>query len=135
MIRVRKTSQFRSIAARISADILTFAWLIAISIFAIALLSGCPSSRDSLVRDIEADIWVNQKLPTRICNLNPDLWNYGVERVVNCSHPNAEPALCQDRQGTYEEFVPYCDPAMKTFASMRDTDRKKWFEALRREIK
>ena len=99
-----------------------------------ALLTGCPSSRDRIMGDIQADIWVNDRLPSRLCQSVPELWNFGVARRVDCSHPSAERSLCGDGVQTYDEFVPYCDPAMRTFASMRDTDRKKWFDALKKEI-
>lgn len=111
-------------------------WLIyaLIGVSTVFALTGCPSSRATVVKDLQADIWVNQKLPTKICNERPELWSYGVKRIVDCSSVGAERALCDQGQVQYEEYVPYCDAAMRTFASMRDTDRKKWFDALRKEI-
>lgn len=119
-------------------DMLSIALMLLLTIAAMVLLGGCRMTRDEVVKSVQADLWPLKKIPARLCfdrNGNPtELWNHGVARVVSCSHPMADRAMCEGGRQSYEEYIPYCDDAIKTLAAMRDTDRKRWLDLLRKEF-
>ena len=81
--------------------------------------------------EVEADIWLNDKLPARICGPEGELWNYGVYRKVECKY-KPEHKYCQNGEKYFQEFIPYCSNRMKSFLSMDKVDANRWLEKLTR---
>lgn len=98
-------------------------------------LTGCRSTEE-LFRSVDADIWLSQKIPDDICASMPGLEAYGIYRVVKC-RANGEnpPKVCDHGELTYEEFVPYCDPAIEKYVTMHKDRFKSWVSVAKKEIK
>jgi len=85
-------------------------------------LSACVTRQD-----VEMDIWVAEQIPTEHCT--GEVWKRGIFRVVSCKNKPDHP-LCVGGRESYEEFIPYCHPAMNEYLSMHREDANKWLEKL-----
>jgi hypothetical protein len=95
-------------------------------IFFIFFLGGCTTREQ-----VQADIFKLERVPESICNQSPQLWDYGIFRVVLCKNkPEAIP--CKDGAETFEEFIPYCDKASQDYLGMHQDDANKWLSKLTR---
>jgi hypothetical protein len=84
----------------------------------------------SVQAEIEADLWSHEQLPEKICSSNPDLFNFGLFRKVNCT-PDKPKNICPDGAETYEEFISYCHVAVKDHLAMRQADYQEHLLTLR----
>lgn len=90
------------------------------------LLSGCVTRAE-----VEMDIFIAERVPESVCNQAPQINNYGIYRVILCKNrPDSQ--FCQNGEESFEEFIPYCDPAMNEYLSMHREDANKWLEKLTR---
>lgn len=89
-------------------------------------LSSCVTRQE-----VQADIWIVERVPESICNQVPELWNYGINRVVLCKNrPTSQ--FCQHGEPSFEEFIPYCDKAVSEYLAMHHLDTEKWLNQLTR---
>ena len=87
-------------------------------------LNSCVSRKQ-----VEADLWSHEQLPAALCDRVPELWNYGIFRVVEC-RPGSTVPECLRGDKTYQEYKPYCDKAIKNTVAMTKADLEKWFKLL-----
>jgi hypothetical protein len=88
------------------------------------LFTGCPSKKE-----VNADIWSHEQLPKEICDLDARIGTYGIYRIVTCQPGSVVPA-CLDGAKEYEEFKPYCHPAILDIVGMTKADFQKWLNLL-----
>lgn len=110
-------------------------WIFAFALFfaAAVALSGCKST-DQLVAEVEAELWIPERIPASVCRENSRLANYGLYRVLPCNDEARARGACSG-EDTYEEFIPYCSKqaVLREFGAMRSADRKRWIERLRQQ--
>jgi hypothetical protein len=93
------------------------------------MLSGCVSRSE-----VEMDIFIAERVPESVCNQAPQLWDYGIYRVVLCKNrPDSQ--HCQNGEESFEEFIPYCDKALDEYLAMHREDANRWLEKLTRPRK
>ena len=93
-------------------------------LMAILPLSACVTREK-----VEADIFLNDKIPESLCPVDSNLWHYGIARVVLCKN-KPESEFCQNGEESFEQFIPYCDPVIEQYLSMHREDAVKWLDKL-----
>lgn len=97
--------------------------------------SSCSSIQtDDLFRKVDADVWLHRQLPKEICEASPVLYNYGIVRDVKCNDEARSTGLCGPDDKVYDEFIPYCDPAITRQISMHKNQFKKWIDLAKEKI-
>lgn len=95
-----------------------------LELFLISFSAGCVTRQDVMV-----DVYQNDGIPKVLCDQNPDLWQYGIFRVVMCKDKPQSPQ-CQHGEDKFEEMRPYCAESIKDYLSMSREDVEKWLKKL-----
>lgn len=88
------------------------------------LLSACVTRQQ-----VEAELWMNDGIPKYICDQKPELYNFGIYRVVPC---RPEVLDCQHGEPSYQEYLPYCSNRIKEFMSADRRNVIDWLAQLTR---
>lgn len=96
--------------------------------------SSCQREKEDLFRKIDADVWLHEQIPAEVCARVPELNDIGIYRKVKCTDAARKAGLCAPGAKTYEEFIPYCNVAVKKQISMHENQFKKWIDLAREKI-
>lgn len=86
------------------------------------LLASCVTRQQ-----ITAELWINDGISVEECNRDPMVSRFGVYRVLSCTPDIPE---CSNGQKTYQEFISYCAPRIKTMLSADQAQVEAWLNQL-----
>lgn len=89
----------------------------------LSIAVGCKQGQ--VATAVEADIWNVDQLPAKFCKPDSPLWGEGIYRKITCVKGSTQQE-CKDGAKDYEEFISYCDPAVKKYSAMHADDKKEW---------
>lgn len=102
--------------------------------FCIIGASSCSRKKDDLFRKVDADIFLMEQVPEDVCQKTPELADLGIYRKIKCTESARVAGLCSPTDETYEEFISYCNKAVKSQVVMHKDDFKKWVDLARERI-